>query len=62
MYPNHMPDIMILAQAVIEFVHKVALPYKMPKSEKGHTSNSAKYTGQKKLGIMNFNQNFASQI
>ena len=44
MYPNHVPDIMILAQTftgIQYFVHKVALPYKMPRSEKGH--NSVKY-------------------
>ena len=43
MYPNCKPDIMILAQAILQwyFVDKVALLYKMPKSEKG--ANSAKY-------------------
>ena len=41
-YPNSMPDIMILAKAVsIYFVDKIALLYKMPKLEKG--DNSAKY-------------------
>ena len=42
MYPNSMPDIVILAQAVLRyFVDKVALLYKIPKSEKG--DNSVKY-------------------
>ena len=38
MYANSIPDIMILAQAVIQMI---ALLYKMPKSETG--DNSAKY-------------------
>ena len=42
MYPNLMPDIMILAQAVLQYlVHKVAFPQKTTKSEKG--DNSVKY-------------------
>ena len=43
MYPNCMPEIMILAQVVFQiyFVHKVALLHKMTKSEKG--DNSVKY-------------------
>ena len=41
MYPNCTPDIMILAQAVSRyFVDNIALQYKMPKSEKGHNSNT----------------------
>ena len=42
MYPNSMPDIRLLAQAILRmfgyFVHKVALLYKMPKSGKGDNS------------------------
>ena len=42
MYPNCMPDIKILDQAVLQiFVHHVALLHKKTKSEKG--DNSAKY-------------------
>ena len=38
MYPNCMPEIMILAQTVLRyFVHNVVLLYKMPKSKKGDT-------------------------
>ena len=40
MYPNCLPDIMIKGFSRY-FVHKVALLYKMPKSEKG--DNLAKY-------------------
>ena len=42
MYPNCIPDSMILAQAVLQiFFPKVALLHKMTKSEKG--ANSVKY-------------------
>ena len=42
MYPNCMPDIMILAQAVPHiFCSQGALLHKMPMSEKG--DNSVKY-------------------
>ena len=41
-YPNSMPDIMILIKAVLQILFdKTALLYKMPKLEKG--DNSAKY-------------------
>ena len=43
MYPNCMPDIMILAQAVLQIFcwQGCFTMYKMPKSEKG--DNSANY-------------------
>ena len=41
-YPNGIPDIMILAKAVLRYyVDKIPLLYEMPKSEKG--DNSVKY-------------------
>ena len=39
MHPNGIPDIRILAQAV---VHKIALLYKLPWSEKGASSAKIK--------------------
>ena len=52
MYPNCVPDIMILDQTVLQFffVHKVALIQKMTKSEQG--LNSVKYLEN----FANFNQ------
>ena len=42
MYPNSMPDIIILAQAVLQVLcWQDYLLYKMPKSEQG--DNSSKY-------------------
>ena len=41
MCPNSKPDIIILAQGVLQlFFDKIALLYKMPKSEKGNNSTN----------------------
>ena len=50
-----MPDIMILAQAVIQiFYLQVALLYKMPKSVRGDNSAMTSPTEKKKYGFAYF--------